>query len=311
MIKEDRFAKMLRSLRDKPRQNYCKPIVERVKRSESRNETAVIIVSTNSSRQNNRNLVINQHLFAPNGIPTNGNVYFKCLKEKCKVRATISKADLEKGGECIVGIRNHHNHQPRFRLHLGRESIEEDLNDDKFDSESESRFISSESANRDENNNDVESNLEASKVLERETIDMETIEAESVVKECDADLAKSGISISSADTSRRRYLEEMLDVRILTKQEKMHFEAAAQDLSYPEDDGMIYKQLKVIEDSKFGRGVTCNIDIEENQFIGSYYGRLCRRLPRKAFYSFNISQKGLKKKLFVDAESELDRPLLG
>lgn len=307
----------MRSLRAKQPIQYIQRKLTRAT-GPRRIEKAKIVVLQNSIRQNNKNLLINGNVFAPNSRPKNGNAYYICWKKNCNVRATISEANLQKGEDCDVKLINEHTHEPRFQVrHCRRDSgscnePDYDSSDDQDASDTGSEQKSSEGHSeieasctypeQDENNNS-EFCKEDEKLSESASEFPELVDS----KASDHNQAKIAGNLLE-DNFEPEYLTQMLDEHILEEEEKADFQCCV-DPRWPKDDGAIYRSLKVVPSLKFGKGVVTSVDIAKGKFIGTFYGRLCRELPEHAIYSFDISNKD-GKDLFVNAEEVNERPLL-
>ena len=100
------------------------------------------------------------------------------------------------------------------------------------------------------------------------------------------------------------FLRNWLDTEILSRDEKKLFREYSDDVEN-ELSTEHEQHLKICE-SRFRFGLISSRDIEENDLIGHYFGRLTRELPDDARYSFTILHSTTK--LFCCAEVE--RPLL-
>lgn len=101
----------------------------------------------------------------------------------------------------------------------------------------------------------------------------------------------------------------MLGRSILTAAEKKKFRRI-----YGEDSSVAelpdHSKSLSISQSKFGFGVIATEDIPAGSFLGYYYGRLCRELPKHTVYSFELPGSCGGKRLFINAEDVEDRSIL-
>lgn len=298
------------------RRNKCKS-------KDTRESIAFVYVSEHTKQKEKLHLIIENVLFIPNG-PNYGQefVYFKCCKKYCNARAKISRQHLESMEQqnltelnCPVLINNSHNHQTvaRRQLRLGRGSQEEDSEREEDDLEE----------NYDIEDNEQEDDLE-------ENYEMAFVDTELAIQRSDTSVSSitddplklaSGPMQSKGDFSEQethrsgnqvKYLNEMLDTHVLTDAEKQNFEKMAREArklgTEPQNEDYLDKLL-VSPCPKYGKCVTTTVEIPKGAYIGSFYGRLCRKLPEDAIYSFIISERK-EKRLFVNAENIEDRPLL-
>lgn len=239
--------------------------------SETRDSIGLVYVSSHSNRKEKRNLIIDEYMFRPNGPTSKTNVYFGCVRAGCKARAIITAKNLEKMGNRPVLINNFHQHPSKLQLRLGRGGNQ--MTDDRtFDDDRIEEPLS-----------------------EWEFVDLP--------------FASQNSCSSVKSDPLRVFLDKMLNVNILTHYEKEKFEGLAFDTMNDGDNDVIYNTLQVIDDSKFGRGVISTVDVPKDAYIGNFFGRLCRKLPKDARYSYDIHEEN-EKPLFVNAENEMERPLL-
>lgn len=308
--------------------NYNVERRQKCKNSDGRESTALVFVSAHSKRAEKRHLIIESELFIPNGPSRNGqkNSYYKCSKATCKARAKISRHNLDKISidnleqreKCQVFVNNTHNHPTvgRQELRLGRGSQEEALTDDieqaKSDESCDFEF--------------VDAGLENQSSGTSRTDEIEEAKSD---ESCDLEFVDAGLENQSSSTSRTDeidpllcdvespmpsgpFLSQMLDVHILSEDERENFEKMAHeaaDLGTGPQNESYLDSLLVSPCPRYGRRLTTTVEIPKGAYIGSFYGRLCRKLPKNSIYSFKISKKN-EKSLFVNAENEHDRPKL-
>lgn len=280
------------------RRNKCKS-------SDISESTALVYVSQHSKRKEKRHLVIERVLYIPNGPSKEQqkNAYYKCHKSDCNARAKISRENLEKLGICQVFVNNIHNHQTsrRRQLRLGRGS--QDSEEDEVE-ENEHEHDDQEDEQDEEENSGVEF-VDTNLAIQKSNTSMSSIEMDPL--QCKEDISNEQGSGNPED-----YCEEMKDTHILYETEKQNFEKMAREArelgTEPRNKGYLDK-LAVVRCLKYGKCVVTTVDIPRGAYIGSFYGRLCRKLPKDAIYSFKISEKN-EEPLFVNAESIDDRPLL-
>lgn len=293
---------MERNLRQRQRVKYAQP--KRKNCTDTRNTIGLVYLSEQSKRKEKRNLIIDQYFFRPNGPAKPGqNVYFKCMKSECNVRAIITSEEIAKMGNRPVLVTNYHHHPSRQLLRLGEMIQTQNTKYAADDTGIENGIVEKALVE------DGRTEEKVSRSSETEAVgnSQEDIAFENV--SLDKYNSCTSMSSTKSDPLRIDYLEEMLDSHILTDNEKEKFEAMSFDLINDDDNDTIFNTLQLTHTSKFGRGLVSACDIKKHGYIGNYYGRLCRQLPESAEYSFEIFEEN-EKPLYVNAENESERPIL-
>lgn len=328
------------TLRNIERKVYAQPKHTRGKKADQKVGQAIIVESGKSNSRNSRNLIIGQDVFKPQGKPGAGNVYYECKMKGCHARATISQHDWEHSHSCKVTLKNEHSHAPERKCVMLRggfysDSEEEDEAGSVYDEQSATSFqeesawtsdsilefvdaneqesekapISDDQSMQEFEFADLNNNLEwNSQEAEQETPKTNPLEV------CSQSSSKSALTEPLQPEENPTFLTRMLNLRCLKQIEIERFKLWSDDWIIDHSQ-RIYKTLKLIP-SKFGKGVASTIDINQGEYIGSYYGTLCRSLPKDALYSFQLNTNLTERRngrqrplrLFINAEQE--RPLL-
>lgn len=273
------------------RQKTWKVIEE--KRSNAKADKQEVLATVYESKLcGNKNLMVNGYCFSWNGSTTRPNAYYKCIVHGCNARVVIAQELLQTQGPHKATLRQEHNHEAKRRLQLWKYNKEDEEEGEVAQDQSE---VGEGSA----------AFVDCGLV---EGVSEMSIQSEAVSEMSAQSDPLSQMSVQSDPlNSSFSFLEEMLNLEILTTKEKKFFKDRSCDQF--ETNQEVYNTLRIKYDSPFGKGVVSDVKINKGDYIGDFYGRLTRKLPKNAIYSFKISQ-GDEKALFVDAEDKTSKTLL-